>query len=192
MNPVFSINFRREAYLKERARTRQRVVALGVWVAYFGIIVVVLGLYGLNCASLTRRAGQLTNTAARLQASQSSEREFIPAAPELAEVQRYAANPWRWHERLARLAAVLPPNAALASVEVNPDIVSGSSSQERLIITGTLKPQGGRDRMESVMRLVSALHSDSAFAAAYKTIRLASSRISGGSEAEAEFVIECR
>jgi len=55
VNPFFNINFRREAYLQEMAKARRRVIALGVWIAYFGLLGVLLGLYGLNCSSLARR-----------------------------------------------------------------------------------------------------------------------------------------
>ena len=64
--PIFTINFRREAYQREVERTRRRVITLGASLAYFGAMVVVLGLYGLNCASLTRRAAQFERSAARI------------------------------------------------------------------------------------------------------------------------------
>ena len=52
MTPVFLINFRREAFRRERAEARRRAIGLGVWLAYFGGLAVLLGLYGLNCAEL--------------------------------------------------------------------------------------------------------------------------------------------
>ena len=48
MSVLFTINFHREAYQRELARARRRVILLGVWVAYFGVIGVVMGLYGRN------------------------------------------------------------------------------------------------------------------------------------------------
>ena len=42
MNTIFSINFRREAFQRERARTRRRAVNLGLWVLYFGVLGVML------------------------------------------------------------------------------------------------------------------------------------------------------
>ncbi len=192
MDPVFTVNFRREAYQMERTRTRRRTVAVGTWVAYFGALAVVLGLYGLNCASLTQRARLLEAQNARAQNHHDPTAAWQPGPAELAQIERALASPRRWQIRLARLAAVLPGDAMLTSVTANPDNLSGTANQERLLLTGKLRPAPGQDRMQGIMALVAALHSDSLFAAQYRTIRLVESRIGGGADAPAEFRIECR
>ena len=192
MTIVFTVNFRREAYRQELARTRQRMVAVGIWVAYFGVLTVALGLYGLNCTSLTRRAHLLETQSARVQASHDPAATWKPGPTEIAQVERALANPRDWQVRLARLAAVLPGDAMLTSVTVNPDNLSGAADEERLLLAGVLRPTPGRDRMQGIMSLVAALHSDSLFSAQYRTIRLVESRIGGGADAPAEFRIECR
>jgi Tfp pilus assembly protein PilN len=192
MNPVFAVNFRREAYRLELARTRRRTVAVGIWVAYFGVLAVVLGLYGLNFASLAERTHLLEAQNTRAQTRSDPAAAWQPAPAELAQVEHALANPRRWQIRLARLATVLPADASLTSVSANPDNLSDAVDQERLLIVGTLRPAPGQDRMQGIMALVAALHSDSAFAAQYRTIRLVESRIGGGADAPAEFRIECR
>lgn len=192
MNPYFTVNFRREAYQQELARTRQRTVAVGIWVAYFGVLAVALGLYGLNFASLTQRARMLENQSARMQTGRDPAGGWKPGPAELAQVERALANPRRWQVRLERLAAVLPGDAMLTSVTVNPDNLSDATNQERLLIAGVLRPTPGRDRMQGIMALVAALHSDPAFSAQYRTIRLVESRTGSGADAPAEFRIECR
>ncbi len=192
MSALFNINFRRESYLREVARARRRVLMLGVWVAYFGVITVALGLYGLNCASLSRRAGQVERQAARMRA-QAGRRDDWKLPPEdLALVERYVVSPAQWCERLERLAALVPANARLTSLAVNPDNLSGPANESKLVIAGQLKIAPGQDRMHGVVALVSALRGDSAFAAGYGSIRLANSRILEGSEPATEFVIECQ
>jgi hypothetical protein len=192
VNTTFTINFRRAAYRQEQARTRRRAATVGVWVSYFGVLAVTLGLYGLNCASLMRRVRHLESQNARLRASEGPGSPWKPAVAELAMMERALANPRRWQVRLARLAAALPPNARLASVSVNPDNLADPADQERLVIIGQLRPLPGQDRMQGIMAVVAALHADSTFAAQYRTIRLAESRIGGENDAPAEFRIECR
>jgi Tfp pilus assembly protein PilN len=192
VNPVFTVNFRREAYRLELARTRRRALAMGIWVAYFGVLAIVLGLYGLNCASLTQRAHLLADQNTRAQARPDRPSTWQPGTAELVQVERALANPRQWQVRLARLAAVLPGDALLTSVSANPDHQSGAADQERLLIVGTLRPAPGQDRMQGIMALVAALHSDSLFSAQYRTVRLVESRIGGGADATAEFRIECR
>ena len=192
MSPVFTVNFRREAYRLELARTRRRAVAVGIWVAYFGVLAIMLGLSGLNCASLTQRAHLLASQNARAQTRPDSAAAWQPGPAELAQVERSLANPRHWQTRLARRAAVLPGDALLTSVSTNPDNQSGAADQERLLLIGVLRPAPGQDRMRGIMALVAALRSDSLFAAQYRTIRLVESRIGGGADAPAEFRIECR
>jgi len=192
VSPVFTLNFRREAYRLELARTRRRLVAVGIWAAYFGVLAVVLGLYGLNCASLTQRARLLEAQSTRMQTRHDPATAWQPGPAELAQVEQALANPRRWQIRLARLATVLPRDAMLTSVGANPDNQSGAADQERLLIIGILRPAAGQDRMQGIMALVAALHADSLFSAQYRTIRLVESRIGGGADAPAEFRIECR
>jgi Tfp pilus assembly protein PilN len=191
MTPVFAINFRREAYRLELARTRQRAVAVGVWVAYFGVLAVALGLYGLNCASLTQRARMLETQSAHAQARTDPTAAWKPGPAELAQVERALVNPRRWQVRLARLAAVLPADAMLTSVTADRDN-QAATGQDRLLLSGTIRTRPGQDRMQGIMALVAALHSDPLFSAQYRSIRLVESRIGSGSDAPAEFRIECR
>ena len=102
-----------------------------------------------------------------------------------------AGNARKWRDRLTRLAAVLPNNVKIASIAVNPQNLSHPLEQNRLVITGTLRPQAGQDRMQSVMAVVNALHRDSLFSTGYQNVKLSSTRVveEGGT---AEFVIECR
>jgi Tfp pilus assembly protein PilN len=192
MSPVFTVNFRREAYRQELTRARRRAVAVGAWVAYFGVLALALGLYGLNCASLTQRARLLEKQNARLSARGGPGDTWKPGPAELAQVERSLASPRRWQARLTRIAAVLPPDARLTTLSLNPDNLSGAADQERLVLTGLLRPASGQDRMQGIMALVAALRADSEFAAQYRSIRLVESRIGGGTDAPAEFRIECR
>jgi len=192
VSTLFTINFRREAYQREVALARRRLALLGGWFAYFGVLTVVLGLYGLNCASLVRRSSQIERQAARMRAFQDTHRDWVVPASELATVEKFQANPGRWRDRMVRLAALLPSNAVIQSIAVNPDNLPSAQDQSKLVITGELKVPPGEDRMRGVVQLVAALHADTAFAAGYQNIRLASSRISEGSGPVASFVIECR
>ncbi len=189
--PTFSINFRRESYLKEVARARRRVMILGMWVGYFGMIVVVLGLYDLNCLALYRRVAQLERHAARVSAVHGPRPEWKVPPAELVTIERYVRNPREWHDRLERLAVLLPASARLTSLAVNPDNLSGPGDQ-KLVIEGEMKLAPGPDRMRGVMDLVAALRADSAFTAGYRNVRLASTRINEGLTAMAEFVVECQ
>jgi Tfp pilus assembly protein PilN len=190
MTPMFTINFRREAYQREVARARRRVMAVGLWAAYFGVILVLLGLYGLNCASLARRVQQIERQTARLRASQGARADWSLRPAELAQLERYAANPRQWRDRLVRLSELLPPNAQVVSLAVNPQNLTHALEQNKLVISGVLRSAAGQDRMESVMRVVNVLHRDSVFAAGYQNVKLASTRIAEGGHVE--FVIECR
>jgi Tfp pilus assembly protein PilN len=189
---MFTINFRREAYLREQARARRRVVMLGVWVAYFGVIGVVIGLYGLNCIALHSRVVQLERAANRLKQQGGSSADWTVKPSEVYQIEKYLENPRQWRNRLLRLATLLPPTVKISSLSVNPQNLTGPAEQNKLVITGIVRPTAGEDRMQSVMRVVSMLHDDVAFAAGYQNIKLASTRVSEGSDGTAEFVIECR
>ncbi len=192
MSPVFTVNFRREAYRLELAHTRRRAMAVGIWVTYFGVLAIVLGLYGLNFASLTQRTHLLAAQNRRVQARPEPTAAWQPGPAELAQIERSLANPRHWQTRLMRLAAVLPEDAILTSVSANPDNQSSAADQERLLIIGRLRSTPGQDRMQGIMALVAALHADSVFSAQYRTIRLVESRTGGEADAPAEFRIECR
>lgn len=188
MSPVFSINFRREAYLREVARTRRRVLALGLWLAYFGVLSVVLGLYGLNCVSLLSRTKVLERQATRLHQLQMSGQEWRPEPSTLVEVDRHVANPRLWRDRLARLPQILPTGARLTSVQFNPDNLSGGAP--KLVLMGEFRSTAGQDRMQNIMAFVGSLSRDSVFARGYSNVRLASTRTAA--DGAAEFVVECR
>jgi hypothetical protein len=192
MSALFHINFRRESYLREVARARGRVIALGVWVAYFGVMGIVLGLYGLNCASLAQRVARLERQAsrARVQAGQHTDWKVTPG--QLTEIEHYVTSTSDWRERLARLSAALPINARLRSLALNPDNLSGPGDQNRLVIDGQLKLSPGENGVNGAERIASALRKDPIFASGFRTIRLASTRTSEESGPVAEFVIECQ
>ena len=190
MSALFAINFRREAYLQEVARARRRIVALGVWVAYFGVLVVALGLYGLNCASLTQRTRLIERQAARLRSADATQAPSQLRAAELGQLERYVLGARRWRDRLTRLAATLPPNARITSLTVNPQNLSDAAAQNLLVISGELRGAATQDRMRAVMRIVSTLREDKVFSEGYHNIRLSSTRVT--EDGTAEFVIECR
>ena len=129
MTTLFTINFRREAFQKEQARLRQRVLRLGLWSAYFGAIVVMSGLYGLNCASLAARTRAIERQAARMRAAQNAGQEWRPKAEDAGAIGRILADPRQWRDRLARLPEVLPSNARITALQFNPDNSSGSDQK---------------------------------------------------------------
>jgi Tfp pilus assembly protein PilN len=192
VSPLFTVNFRREAYLREVARARRRVIVLGVWVAYFGVMALVLGLYGLNCAAFSRRLMLLERQTARLRGSQGATMDWNVRQAELTQVEKYLQNPRDWHSRLTRLGTILPPGVKITSIAVNPRNLSGTSEQNKLVITGHLRAAGGSDRMQGVMKIIAALRADSVFTRSYKNIKLASTRLSEDAGGLAEFEVECR
>ena len=192
MSTLFTINFRREAYLRAVARARRRVLALGVWVAYFGVLAILIGLYILNAATLSRHLHQIERQTARARQIQGVAGNWKLNNTELAQLERFVQNPRQWHDRLARLAAVLPSNVRLSSLVVNPQNVSGSADENKLVITGQFRPSPGQDRMQGVMKVVSTIHEDSLLKLSYQNVKLASTRVVEGGDGAAEFVIECR
>jgi hypothetical protein len=192
VSPVFSINFRREAYLREIARARARMIALGLWVAYFGLMIVILGLYGINAAMFTRRVGMIERQAARVIAAKPQAAEWTFDQGELMLIETAVENPRRWRERLSRLAEILPINVEITSVALNPQGVSGGSGANILQISGRLRTPADADRMRGVMSLIGTLQRDSVFSRGYQSIKLGSTSTSEGSGNAAEFTIECR
>jgi hypothetical protein len=191
MSTLFSINFRREAYLQEVTRTRRRVMSLGVWLTYFGVMALALGLYGLNGVALIKRTSQIERQAARLKALRSVTGDARIEGAELTTIDRYVSNPRNWRQRLGRLAEIMPSNARMRSLVINPQNLSSPADQNMLVISGEIRLPAGEDRMRGVMALLTALHDDSLFAAGYGNIRLASTRIAEGAGV-AQFTIECR
>ncbi len=191
MSALFSINFRREAHQKELAHARRRVVTLGVWVAYFGVVTMAMGLYGLNCMSLSKRVTFLERQTAQLKSSQSTREQWKIPASEMDRLENYVGNPRRWHDRLMRLAALLPADVRLTSIATNPNNQTGPRSQDRLVISGQLRVPREQDRMSGVMAFAGTLREDSLFSIQYPNVRVASTKIVDGG-ATTEFVIECQ
>jgi Tfp pilus assembly protein PilN len=191
LTTLFNINFRREAYRKELARTRRRVLTLAAWVGYFGVVIVVIGLYGLNCAVLGRRVNQIEQQTVRFQATQSAREQWQLPAAEIARIQDLLSNPVRWRDRLARLAELLPENVRLTSVAANPN-TPGAQGGDHLLIMGQMRIKRGEDRMTGVMRLVTTLREDSLFGARFGNVKLSSTKILAIGTGMTEFVIECQ
>lgn len=189
MSTIFAINFRREAFQRERAKTRRRAIVLGLWVAYFGALGVLFGLYGLNLSSISRRIALVERQTDRMRHLGQSG-DWHPGSQEAAEVERHVRNPRIWRDRLARLPQMLPPNARLSSLQFNPEN-SGGTTDSKLVITGVMRSGAGGDRIQQVMTFVNTISRDSVFSADYPHIRLVTTRAVSGSDG-AEFVIECR
>jgi hypothetical protein len=162
---------------------------LGAWVTYFGVLLVVLGLYTLNCLVLVRRVGQVERQAQQLRALQGQIGEQRLTPDEIALLERYVSSPRLWRARLARLPEVLPAGARLSTAAFNPQ---GTSGGEALVLAGVLRPQGGQDRMGAVTGLVETLRADTVFARGYGSIRLVSTRMAESDADLLEFTIECR
>ena len=189
MNSVFTINFRREAYQRELARTRRRLFLLGGWLTYFGVLALVLGLYGLNVVVLARRVQLAERRVTRAQQTSGARTGWKLTDREMVMVEDTRANPARWRDRLARLAVVLPDNVAMSSIAVNPENLTNPADQNKLVLTGEMKVPAS-DPIRPVSQFVSALKADSVFARGYSSIRLASTQASPGNLTQ--FVVECR
>jgi hypothetical protein len=192
LTPIFTINFRREAWQREVARSRARVVSLAVWLFYFGAIAVIFGLYGLNFVTLLEHTRMVERQAAAQKATRPDEIDWSKQAAELGLIERGVMEPALWSERLQRLATLFPLNARLTSVDFNPGGVAGGSDWNKLVLTGTLKSDPNQDRMRGVANLVARLKGDSLLARSFHSVRLASTRITESSGTEAEFVLELR
>jgi hypothetical protein len=192
MSTVFQINFRREAHRREVARTRARVVGLGVWLAYFGAIGVIFGLYALNFAAVKYRTRIVERQLEAQRARGKGDVDWAHQSAEMALVSRAVNDPRQWRARLERLPLVLPANTRLTTVDFNPSGVSGSGDWDRLVLAGVLRVDSGQDRMKGVADLVMRLQTDSLLARHYRSIKLATTRISDPTGSSAEFVIECR
>ena len=189
MNAEFQINFRREAFRRERAEARRRAIGLGVWLGYFGGLAVLLGLYGLNCAELDSRTDQLQRQLARQRALQVGGADWVAGPAEAAAVEPWVADAGRWRELLGRLPRLLPQGTRITSIQFNPDGVSGG--ERKLVLYGLLHAGARRDRMAGVTDFVGVLAKDSLFAANFRSVRLVSTRVRDGGE-DSEFQLECK
>lgn len=192
MNPVFTINFRREAWQREMARSRARVISLGAWLFYFGALVVIFGLYGLNFVAVLQHTRMVERQAAAQRASRTNEVDWSQQTAELSQIERGVVEPNAWRRRLQHISTVLPPNARLESVEFNPGGVVGGPDWYKLVLSGVLRAAPNEDRMRGVANLVRTLQGDSLLAADFHSIRLASTHITETTGNSANFVIECR
>lgn len=192
MSPQFTINFRREAYQRELARVRRRIAALGVWVTYFGVIAVMAGLFVMNGVALQRRVKELEVRIAQFESDRSILQPWDVPGGELPRIEAFVRNPRDWSARLARLAALTPPNVMLTSLAVNPDNLTGREHENELRIAGRLHPRPSEDSMQAIVAYVAALHGDPRFAGGYSTVRLVQSQAESGPGGDAEFTIQCR
>lgn len=190
--PPFTINFRREMFEREMARSRQRVIHLASWMGYFGVLALLLWAYALNFRGMDQRTRQIERQTNQFVASQSLPRKVPLDAEQVGAIERFHASPRKWRDKLARLAALLPANATLQSVGVNPTGSNQPADQNKLVITGLLRAAPGDDAMRGVVQLVAVLQADSAFAAGYRSIKLSQSHLDAATKGTSQFSIECR
>lgn len=188
--PQFTINFRREVYRREKARARARVIMLGVWVAYFGVMALILGLYGLNAAAYARRTGMLERQAKRAQEQKGTLVEWTLAPEDVGALTERAQSLAAHRDVLLRIGQSLPANVRLSNLKWNSDGSSGASTK-KLVLTGVLRPEGSQDRMHAMVQLVSMLSSDSTLSSRFPNVKLASTSVEEGSGV-VEFIIECQ
>lgn len=188
MSPVFRINFRREAFRRQRAEQRARVIGLGVWLTYFGVLAVLLGLYGLNLASIADRNRHLERQLERMRTSPDQGHEWRPSPDDATAATGWLGDAGRWRDLLVRLPLLLPEGARLTSVQWNPDDISGG--ERRLLLTGVMRPLAGQDPMARITDLVGTVGRDSCLTARFRGVRLVSTRMRDSGEAE--FQVECR
>lgn len=190
MNTPYTINFRREAFLLEVAKARRRAFRLGLWLSYCGALGILMGLYGINLASMVKRVAVVERQVERLRQRPAAEDNWRPSPAEVTEIVRLLGDTRRWRDRLARLPVVLPPNAILSSLQLNPESASGNTDP-KLIVSGEMRGGAGEGRVQQVMSFVNVLSHDSTFASGYRNIRLVTTRATTNGDG-AEFVIECR
>lgn len=189
MSAIFQINFRREAFRRERAEARRRALGLGIWLTYFGALAVLLGLYGLNCAELNARTRQLQRQMVRQRVLQRGDAEWIASAAEAATAEPWVTDVGDWRDVLGRLPRLLPAGARLTLVQFNPEEVSGGA--RKLLLFGVLRADSTQDGMARVTDFVGVLAKDSLVAAHYRSVRLLSTRSQDG-KSGAEFQVECK
>jgi hypothetical protein len=190
--PVFTINFRREMFERELARSRSRVIALAAWVGYFGVFALLVWSYLLNAQGMQRRAAMIERHTAQFVASQNLPRKVPLDDSQVAAIERFYVSPRQWRDKLARLSVLIPPTAEIKSLGLNPTGSNQSTDQDKFVITGSLRPTGAEDPMRGVVQLVAALQADSAFSAGYQSIKLSQSHADPTVKGTTEFTIECR
>ena len=188
---LFTINFRRETFEREMARSRQRIVGLAAWMAYFGLLGLVLYVYGLNYVALERRTQQVERQIELFTGTNNLPRRISLDPTQTLAIERFHMNPRQWRNRLSRLAELIPPNATLKSVAVNPNNSNQAADQNKLVIAGILRATSEEDPTRGVVQLVATLQGDSAFATCYQSIKLTQST-SGSVPGSTEFAIESR
>lgn len=190
--PVFTINFRREMFERELARSRRRIITLAGWLAYFGVFGLLVWSYVLNAQGMERHTKMILRQTDQFVAAQNLPRK-VPLDPaQISAIERFHGSPRRWRDKLARLATLIPQNASLKSLGLNPAGSNQAGDQNKLLITGLLRSEGADDPMRGVVQLVAALQADSAFAAGYKSIKLSQSHADANAKGTTEFTIECR
>jgi hypothetical protein len=189
MNAQFQINFRREAFRRERTDARRRAVGISVWLTYFGALAVLIGLYGLNCAALDTRTQQLGRQLAHQRTLRQGGSEWIASATDVAMVEPWVSDAGRWRDLLGALPRLLPEGARLTGIQFNPDGITGSD--RKLLLYGLLRVDTRLGGTAGVTDFVSTIARDSLFAAQFHSVRLVSTRAREGAP-EAEFVVECR
>jgi hypothetical protein len=192
MPPYFQINFRREAFKRERERSRRRLLAIAAWATYFGVAALLIGLYVLNLQTVQMRADALEHQVSSARHDSTHSAAWQPGATEAEFVRAQRQSTRLLSRRLDRLARLLPPNAALTSVAENPNNLADASAKSLLVITGTMRTSGGEGGMRSVVQMVSTLSSDSVFARGFSSIQLASSQAMEKGPPAIQFVVECR
>jgi len=192
VSALFTINFRREVHQREHERAQRRMFSLAIWVAYFGAVALLMGLYALNLRALQRKVVVAETRVSKMRANGTLPERLTVGTAELMQVERSLMNPVRWRQRMTHLATALPPNAQLTSVAVNPDNLSSDVDQNRLVVVGRMRSTPGRDGLVGVMQLVAALQSDSVFATGYQSIKLVKSSVVSDPVSTTDFTIECR
>jgi hypothetical protein len=192
MPPYFQINFRREAFKRERERSRRRLLAIAMWATYFGVTALLIGLYVLNLQTVAMRADALERQVRLARHDSTRSAAWQPGANEADFVRSQRQSTRLLSRRLDRLARLLPPNAALTSVAENPNNLPDPSARNLLVITGTMRTTSGEGGMRAVVQCVSTLSSDSVFARGFSSIVLASSQATEKGPPAIQFVVECR
>ena len=185
----FQINFRREAFRRERTEARRRAVGIGVWLTYFGVLAVLIGLYGLNCAALQTRTQQLERQLAHQRVLRQGGSEWVASGTDVAAVEPWVSDAGRWRDLLGALPRLLPDGARLTAIQFNPDGVTGG--ERKLLLDGVLRTEPRLGGTAGVTDFVSTIAHDSLFASQFHSVRLVSTRAREGSP-EAEFEVECR
>jgi len=189
--PVFTINFRREMFEREVARSRQRIIHLAGWMGYFGLFGLLLWSYVLNMQGMARRTHMIERQTDQFVAAQNLPRKVPLDASQVSAIERFHGSPRLWRDKLARLATLLPGSAVVKSIGLNPAGSNQAADQNRFVVTGSLRGAAGDDPMRKVVELVAVLQADSAFSSGYKSIKLSQSHADATVKGSTEFTIEC-